>query len=93
MTESPQPYDTRPLADSAGQIDTEALRARINAALATAEQPRRAGRGFTIERVGNDIKLSCPCGKSTTQGVVFFNVFVRNVQRFFDEHSYCLSEE
>ena len=79
----------KPLSNNQGQIDREALRERINAALLKTEQPRPVKRGFTIERAGNDIKLTCPCGKSLTHSVVFFNVFIRNVQRFFDEHCDC----
>lgn len=96
MSETPQPYDVPKFPDTWGDVKPvpiEAIRARVNKALAQIEQPRPAKRGYTIERVGNDIKLSCPCGKSLTQSVVFFNAFVRNIQRFFDEHSYCLSEE
>lgn len=89
MSKSNQPYDASNLPPTWGQINVPALRERINTALKQVEQPRQHQRGFTIERVGNDVKLTCPCGKSLTQSVVFFNAFVRNVQRFFDEHCDC----
>ncbi len=77
-----------PLANESGQIDREALRARINAALKTADQPRPVYR-IRVERVGNEVKVTCPCGKSRLLGTQHINVFCRALDLFLGDHSWC----